>query len=86
MLIGIDSNPVASLYETEVCSTTKCHQNESDLKNVFVQFFFNVFYSFNPNQAYWNQRRLFSGNLSGMFFNIIYFLIEINFEKPSGNR
>ena len=30
-------------------------------------FFFNIFYSFNPNQAYWNQRRLFSGNLPGMF-------------------
>ena len=24
-------------------------------------------YSFNPNDAYWNQRRLFSGNLPGMF-------------------
>ena len=29
-------------------------------------FFFNI-YSFNPNHAYWNQRRLFSGNLPGMF-------------------
>ena len=29
--------------------------------------FFNIFYSFNPNHAYWNQRRLFSGNLPGMF-------------------
>ena len=51
-----------------VCSTTKCHQNKSDLNYVFVQksFFFNIF-SFNPNHAYWNQRRLFSGNLPGMF-------------------
>ena len=32
-------------------------------------FFFNTFYSFNPNHAYWNQRRLFSGNLPGMFLN-----------------
>ena len=24
---------------------------------------FDIFYSFNPNHAYWNQRRLFSGNL-----------------------
>ena len=31
-------------------------------------FFFNIFCYFNPNHAYWNQRRLFSGNLSGMFF------------------
>ena len=30
-------------------------------------FFFNTFYSFNPNRAYWNQRRLFSYNLPGMF-------------------
>ena len=30
-------------------------------------FFFNIFYSFNPNHAYWNQRRLFSGNLLSMF-------------------
>ena len=30
-------------------------------------FFLNIFYSFNPNHAYWNQRRLFSGNLPGMF-------------------
>ena len=29
-------------------------------------FFFTI-YSFNPNHAYWNQRRLFSGNLPGMF-------------------
>ena len=30
-------------------------------------FFFNIFCYFNPNHAYWNQRRLFSGNLPGMF-------------------
>ena len=29
--------------------------------------FFNIFCFFNPNNAYWNQRRLFSGNLPGMF-------------------
>ena len=70
--------PVASLEETEVCSTTKCHQNKSDLKNNFVQksFFFNIFYSFNPNHAYWNQRRLSSGNLPGMFWIDIISSIE----------
>ena len=36
-----------------------------------IFFFFNIFYSFNPNHAYWNQRRLFSGNLPGMFVCII---------------
>ena len=53
------------------------HRNKSELKNVFVQksFFFNTFYSFNPNHAYWNQRRLFSGNLPGMFFNVAHFLM-----------
>ena len=29
-------------------------------------FFFDI-YSFNPNHAYWNERRLFSGILPGMF-------------------
>ena len=71
MLIGIDSSPcgLSLRNRSTLCSTTKCHQNKSDLKNVFVQkfFFFNIFYSFNPNHAYWNQRRLFSGNLPGMF-------------------
>ena len=71
MLIGIDSSPCSLSLgnRSTLCSTTKCHQNKSDLKNVFVQksFFFNIFYSFNPNHAYWNQRRLFSGNLPGMF-------------------
>ena len=42
---------------------------EMGLKKCFCTkiFFFNIFYSFNPNHAYWNQRRLFSGNLPGMF-------------------
>ena len=43
-------------------------------------FFFNI-YSFNPNRAYWNQRRLFSGNLPGMF-SISFFKIE-KFWEPS---
>ena len=30
-------------------------------------FFFNIFYSFNPNHVYWDQRLQFSGNLPGMF-------------------
>ena len=71
MLIGIDSSTCSlSLRNgSTLCSTTKCHQNKSELKNVFVQksFFFNIFCYFNPNYAYWNQRRLFSGNLPGMF-------------------
>ena len=50
MLIGIDSSPcsLSLRNRSTLCSTTKCHQNKSDLKNVFVQksFFFNIFYSF----------------------------------------
>ena len=81
MLIGIDSShcSLSLRNRSTLCSTTKCHQNKSDLKNVFVlkSFFFNIFYSFNPNHAYWNQRRLFSGNLPGVFiiFIIVMFLI-----------
>ena len=33
---------------------------------LYKNLFFDIFYSFNPNHAYWNQRRLFSGNLPGM--------------------
>ena len=44
MLIGIDSSPCSLSLENRstLCSTTKCHQNKSDLKNIFVQksFFF----------------------------------------------
>ena len=42
MLIGIDSSPCSlSLRKrSTLCSTTKCHQNKSDLKNVFVKIFF----------------------------------------------
>ena len=44
MLIGIDSNPcsLSLRNRSTFCSTTKCHQNKWDLKNVFVQksFFF----------------------------------------------
>ena len=77
MLIGIDSSPcIFSLRNrSTLCSTTKCHQNKSDLKNLF---FFNFFYSFNPNHAYWNQWRLFSGNLPGMF----EYLAIPNFRMP----
>ena len=34
---------------------------------LYKNLFFDILYSFNPNLAYWNQRRLFSGNLPGMF-------------------
>ena len=48
---------------------------------LYKNFFFNIFCYFNPNHAYWNQRRLFSGNLPGMFsycevenfFNFVFF-------------
>ena len=44
MLIGIDSSPcsLSLRNRSTLCSTTKCHQIKSDLKNVFVQksFFF----------------------------------------------
>ena len=39
-------------------------------------FFFNIFCSFNPNHAYWNQRRLFSGNLPGMFYRLLQIKIS----------
>ena len=47
-------------------------------------FFFNIFCYFNPNHAYWNQRRLFSGNLPGMFEdypNIEYLTLTLVFER-----
>ena len=39
MLIVIDSSPcsLSLRNRSTLCSTTKCHQNKSDLKNVFVQ-------------------------------------------------
>ena len=39
MLIGIDSSPcsLSLRNRSTLRSTTKCHQNKSDLKNVFVQ-------------------------------------------------
>ena len=39
MLIAIDSSPcsLSLRNRSTLCSTTKCHQNKSDLKNVFVQ-------------------------------------------------
>ena len=39
-------------------------------------FFFNIF--FNPNHAYWNQRRLFSGKSAGYIFviHLIFFLLK----------
>ena len=42
MLIGIDSSPcsLSLRNRSTLSSTTKCHQNKSDLKNVFVQKFF----------------------------------------------
>ena len=80
MLICIDSSPcsLSLRNRSTLCSTTKCHQNNSDLNNFFVQksFFFNIFYSFNPNHAYWNQRQLFSGNLPGMF--LYFFLLNFH--------
>ena len=44
MLIGIDSSlcSLSLRNRRTLCSTTKCHQNKSDLKNVFVQIFFSI--------------------------------------------
>ena len=44
MLIGIDSSScsLSLRNRSTLSSTTKCHQNKSDLKNVFVQ---NLFFS-----------------------------------------
>ena len=75
-MFGIDSSPcsLSLRNRSTLCSTTKCHQNKSDLKNVFVQksFLFNI-YSFNPSHAYWNQRRLYSDNLPYMFIFVKIF-------------
>ena len=69
MLIVIDRSPCSlslrnrSMFNYEMPS-------KIGLKNCFctkIFFFFNIFCYFNPNHAYWNQRRLFSGNLPGMF-------------------
>ena len=92
MLIGIDSSPCSlSLTNRRTLrSTTKCHQNKLDLKIVFVQksFFFNIS-SFSPNHADWNQRRLFSSNLPGMFvkFGVYYFpwILETKFVVSKKN-
>ena len=47
MLIGIDSSPcsLSLRNRSTLCSTTKCHQNKSDLKDVFVQksFYFSIY-------------------------------------------
>ena len=44
MLIGIDTSPcsLSLRNRSTLCSTTKCHQNKSDLKNVFVQKSFSI--------------------------------------------
>ena len=45
-------------------------------------FFFNIFCYFNPNHAYWNQWRLFSGNLPGMFgFEFLNQLTEFDDQR-----
>ena len=47
-----------------------------------------MFYSFNPNHAYWNQRRLFSGNLRicSVFFKHLEFLVELVDVTSEANR
>ena len=44
MLIGIDTSPcsLSLRNRSTFCSTTKCHQNKLDLKNVFVQKSFSI--------------------------------------------
>ena len=48
---------------------------------LYKNLFFNI-YSFNPNHADWNQRRLFSGNLPGMFgYSQSYFQVLLSNES-----
>ena len=53
MLIGIDSSPcsLSLRNRSTLCSTTKCHKNKSDLKNVFVQNFFFQYLLFFQSQS-----------------------------------
>ena len=53
MLIGIDGSPcsLSLRNRSTLCSTTKCHQNKSDLKNVFVQKSFFFHYLFFQSQS-----------------------------------
>ena len=44
---------------------------------LYKNLFLNIFCYFNPNHAYWNQRRLFSGNLPGMLFSFLSIPIEL---------
>ena len=71
MLNGIDGSPCSLSLRNRNMFNYEMHQNKSDLKMFLYKnlFFFNIFYSFNPNHAYWNQRLLFSGNLLGMLSN-----------------
>ena len=53
MLIGIDISPcsLSLRNRSTLCSTTKCHQNKTDLKNVFVQKFFFQYLLFFQSQS-----------------------------------
>ena len=53
MLIGIDSSPcsLSLRNRSTLCSTTKCHQNKSDLKRVFVQKSFFQYLLFFQSQS-----------------------------------
>ena len=51
---------------------------------IFEVNIFNIFYSFNPNHAYWNQRRLFSGNMLGMF-KIVFTIWSLAGKQPQSS-
>ena len=53
MLIGIDSSPcsLSLRNRSTLCSTTKCHQNKSDLKNVLQKSFFFQYLLFFQSQS-----------------------------------
>ena len=72
MLIGIDSSPCRLSLRSRSMFNYEMPSKWIGLKKCFCAkiFFLKIFYSFDPNHAYWNQRRLFSGNLPAMFWNI----------------
>ena len=48
---------------------------------LYKNLFFSISSIFNPNRAYWNQRRLFSGGLPGMFFFVKSLKLGVYYQK-----
>ena len=67
MLIGIDTSPVWSHYETGVWFAQNDIKMVCTLKFLVQKIFFSIVFSLNPILGYGKQRRLFFGNLPGMF-------------------